>query len=119
MLNNFCGTLSPLLQLIGEFLVIFKISLPLILIILAIFDIAKAVISSKSDDVKKHLKGLLGKIAICVIVYFVPMIISLIFTFVSGFNEIVDESGMDYQVCYDCMFSPYSSTCQDSVSLNE
>lgn len=117
--NNFCENLSPLLQLVGQVINIFKISLPLILICLGIFDIGKAVISSKTDDVKKNLKAFLYKLGICVIVFFVPTICMVIFGFVGGFSDIKKNSGLDYDVCYDCMFNPNSNNCKSSVELAE
>lgn len=116
-INTFCQDISPALQLVGQLLTIFKISLPLILICLGIFDIAKAVISSKSDDVKKNLKSFFQKIAICVGLFFVPTLCMIVFGFVGGFNDIKNESGIDYDVCYDCVFNPSSKDCKKAVQI--
>lgn len=116
-INTFCQELSPILQLIGQALSIFKISLPLILVVLGIFDIGKAVISSKSDDIKKYLKNFSKKLAVCVIIFFVPMICMVVFGFVGGFNDIKNNSGIDYDVCYNCMFNPSSDNCTSAVAI--
>lgn len=117
-INSFCRELSPILQLIGQVLTIFKILLPLVLIVLGIFDIGKAVISSKTDDIKKYMKNFAKKVAVVVLIYFVPTLVMVVFGFVGNFNEITKESGLDYDVCYDCLFKPNSYNCQDSVSLS-
>ena len=44
-LGVFCQNLSPMLQIVGEFLLIFKIAIPIILIVICIFDIGKAIVS--------------------------------------------------------------------------
>lgn len=115
--STLCRDLSPAIQLIGQMLNIFKICLPLILICMGVFDIAKAVISSKSEDVKKNIKLFFQKIAICIIVFFIPTIFMVMFGFVGGFNDIKNESGIDYDVCYDCMFNPSSEGCRDAVQV--
>lgn len=114
---NFCEQISPLIQLVGQALNIFKISIPLILICLGIFDIGKAVISSKADDVKKNIKLFIKKMLISVLIFFIPMICMVTFGFVDGFNKIKNESGIDYDICYDCMFNPNSHKCRNAVEI--
>ncbi len=118
-INSFCQEISPMLKMIGDLLNIFKVSLPLILIALCILDIGKAVISSKSDDIKKNIKSGLKKLAVSVFIFFVPTVCMLIFNFVGGFQEITEESGIDYDICYDCMFKPSSSECTKAVEIAE
>lgn len=116
-INNFCQGLSPLLQLIGQALNLFKLFLPLVLVVLGIFDIGKAIISSKSEDVKKNMKNFLKKVVVCVVVFFIPTICLVVFSFVGGFNDIKNESGIDYDVCYSCMFNPSDETCGNAVVI--
>lgn len=116
-INTFCQSLSPLLQLVGQVLNIFKICLPIILIVLGIFDIGKAVISSKSEDVKKNMKSFLKKIVACIVVFFVPTICMVVFGFVGGFSDIKNNSGIDYDVCYSCMFNPTNDECDSAVEI--
>lgn len=118
-INTFCQELSPVLQLTGQGLNIFKIFLPIVLIVLGIFDIGKAIISSKSEDVKKNMKMFLRKIAVCVIVFFIPLIGMVIFGFVGGFSDIKDNSGVDFDICYSCMFNPGSEDCKEAVTVAE
>ncbi len=118
-INRFCQEMSPLLQLVGLSLNIFKITLPVILIVLGVLDISKAVISSKSEDVKKNMKNFFKKVAVCIMIFFVPSIVMIIFGFVQSFNTIINDSGIDYDVCYDCMFKPTSDNCTSYVELQE
>ena len=116
-INNLCTSLSPILSMIGNLLNLFKVMLPLILICLGIFDIGKAVISSKTDDVKKNLKNFAIKIAISILVFFVPTICMVVFNFIGGFEDIKNDSGIDFDVCYSCMFFPNNDDCQDALIL--
>lgn len=118
-INTFCRDLSPLLKLIGDALNVFKISLPLLLIALSIFDIGKAVVSAKTDDVKKHMKNCFKKLLICVAVFFVPTLCMVAFGFIGNFKEIKETSGIDYEICYDCMFNPSSEECKTAVEIAE
>jgi H+/gluconate symporter-like permease len=116
-INAFCQELSPILQLIGQALNLFKIFLPLILIALGILDIGKAIISSKSEDVKKNMKNFFKKVIACVVVFFIPTICMIVFGFVGGFNDIKENSGVDYDVCYSCMFNPSNDECTNAVEI--
>jgi len=116
-INNFCLSISPILQSIGQVLFFIKVFLPLVLIILGIFDICKAIISSKSDDIKKNLKNFFKKIIVCITLFLVPTICMIIFNFVGDFQEATKNSGLDYDVCYDCMFKPSDDNCSDAVEI--
>ena len=112
----FCTGLSPFLQLVGSVLHIFKILIPLILIIVCIIDIGKIILSSKNEN-KGAFKNMVMRIIACVLLFFVPAIFMLIFGFVSGYNKVKEESGIDYSVCYDCLFFPYNDNCEDAVLI--
>lgn len=118
-IDTFCQELSPFLQVIGQALNIFKISLPIILIILGIIDIGRVVVSSKSEDIKKHFKTLGFKVATCIVVFFIPTLVMIVFGFVGKFSDIIDNSGVDYNVCYNCIFKPNSPECQKAITLSQ
>lgn len=119
MVSTLCRELSPLLQLIGQCLNIFKISLPLILIIIGIFDIGKVAISNKSEDIKKNMKNLFYRIAVAIVVFFIPTLCMVVFGFVGKFDEVVADSGIDYETCYDCLFRPSKENCCNAVKTAE
>lgn len=118
-IDTLCKDLSPLLKVLGDALNVFKISLPLLLIALSIFDIGKAVISAKSDDVKKHMKSCLKKLLVCIAVFFIPMLCMVAFGFIGDFKEIEENSGIDFDICYNCMFNPNSEDCKTAVEIAE
>lgn len=116
-ISNFCQTISPTLKYVGDIINIIKIALPLLLIILGTFDIGKAVISSKSDDVRKNMKHFIRRIIVCIIIFFIPGICLIVFSFVHDFNDIRKNSGLDYEVCYNCLFNPNKEECTDAVEI--
>jgi len=118
-INNFCKGLSPVLILIGHALNIFKLCLPLILIVLGIVDIGKAVISSKSEDVKKNMKNFFKKVLVCALVFFIPTVGMVVFGFIEDFTEIRENSGLDFDVCYNCLFDSGGEICKNAVSKHD
>lgn len=116
-ISTFCRDLSPLLQIVGYLLLIFKVFLPLILIVVIFFDLIKAVFSNKPDETKKHLKNCAFKLALGVLVFFVPTICMIVMSFVGQYETLKNSSGLDYDVCYDCMFNPSSNNCSQATEL--
>lgn len=115
--NTICQELSPILRMFGQILNVFKISLPMILIVLGIFDIGKSVISSKKGDVKKSLKNFTKRLVISVSIFFVPLLCMVIFNFVDNFKYAVNDSGIDFDVCYNCLFKPGKENCNSAVEI--
>ena len=52
-----CGNLAPLLRLVGYVVTIFKIVIPLLLIVFGMLDVGKSVVAGKPDEVTKNLKS--------------------------------------------------------------
>ena len=117
-INSFCTNISPLIQLIGYFILIFKIFLPLILIVVITVDLAKVVVSKKPDELKGCLKIFVLKLGLCILIYFVPMIVMTFMSFVGQFEKIKNNAGLDYNVCQTCMFEPNSEVCEHAVEIS-
>lgn len=118
-IQTFCRELAPILKMVGTLLTIFKVSLPLILIIVCIKDLALSVISKKPEDVKKRIINCTKSVLFSLLVYFVPTICMLAFSFVTGFNNITENSGIDFDVCYDCMFRTDQKKCNEAIKYSE
>lgn len=102
---NFCEASAEIWQLVGYVLFIFKIVIPIILIILGMIDLGKAVVSSDEKAINKAATTL-GKRAIAaVLIFFVPTIIGLIFRMVGSFGDVKDQ----YDVCAACITNPTGS----------
>lgn len=107
----FCSNSASIWQVVGYFLLVFKIVIPLLLIIFGMIDLGKAVISSDDKAVQKAAKSLLMRVIAGVCVFFIPTIIGVAFTMVGNFTEVKGQ----YDICSKCISSPNSEACKLSV----
>ena len=112
---NFCEKTANVWQLVGTLLLIFKIAIPLILIILGMFDLGKAVISQKEDQVSESAKKFAIRIVSAVVIYFIPTIIGFVLTLVKSFQDNPDLK-KDYDICKTCLVSPRGKKCSGWAS---
>ena len=106
--NGFCHGTVSIWRLVGRILNIFKIVIPLILIIMGMIDLGKAVMSSKPEEISKTAKTLLFRIIAGIIIFFIPTLVGFMFTIVDNFGDIDD----DYNVCAACITNPGSAECK-------
>lgn len=108
---GFCAQTASFWQLLGYFLLVFKIVLPIILIVIGIITLGKAVITDDEKVAKGCFNSMIKKFIIAVVIFFLPTIISACFKFVKDFSELQD----DYRVCEKCITHPRGSFCTDKV----
>lgn len=86
--------LQAVLAVIKFIINIVKLAIPVILVLLATFDLAKVVTNSKGDDseTKKAVKTLVTRIIYGIVIYFVPIIITWLFTAIKigGVSEVME-----------------------------
>ncbi len=70
--------LLPILQIIKFILKVIQYVVPVILILMGTIDLIKAVTQGKEDDIKKGQKTLISRAIAAVIVFLVPLIVSVI-----------------------------------------
>lgn len=112
--SNFCANSAGVWQLVGKVLVVFKIAIPLLLIIFGMVDLGKAVIGSKEDDIKKATNSLIRRAIAAVVIFFIPTIVGAVFGLVGEFND----NKNDYDKCEACLVHPYGS-CVCNVGEGE
>lgn len=100
-------------KLVGIFITIVKIIVPVILIIMGSIDMSKAVVSKDNDAIQKSLIVFLKRSAAGVLVFLAPNIILGIFHLVDG----MDNFDSAYKTCVDCILG--SSSCPDVSFGNE
>lgn len=105
---DFCKNSTDIWYVVGQFLLVFKIVIPVILIILGMVDLGKAVISSDEKAVNKAATSLLKRVIAGVCIFFVPSIVSLVFGMVGDFRDTATRK--DYDICAGCISSPNNST---------
>ena len=84
---------------IGRIIQIAKIFIPIIIIGFGVMDLFKAITGSKDDEIKKSFKSLAMRCVAGVCVFFLPAIVSFIFSLVNDWNE------SDYNVCIKCIWN--------------
>lgn len=102
---TFCTDAYEIFYTVGMFLLVFKIVIPILLIIFGMVDLGKAVISSDDKAVSKAAKSLLNRVIAGVCIFFIPTIVGVIFNMVGSFGEVKDQ----YTVCAACISSPTNS----------
>lgn len=96
--DTFCRDTANVWQIIGYVLTVFKIVVPLLLIIFGMFDLGKAVTSSKEDEIKKATMGLMRRAIAAVVIFFIPTLVGVIMGLVND--------GKKYTTCAKCLTSP-------------
>ena len=110
--TTFCFEAQPILSIVGWILTIFKIAIPLIIIVIGMFDLGKAAVSSKPEEIKKSVTSLVWRFVGGVAIFFVPAIVMLAFGFVSGFGNAKDQiTEANWQACYSCIVRPWNAEC--------
>lgn len=101
---GFCAGTKSVWILVGKILSIFKIVIPLLVIIFGMIDLGKAVVASKDDEIKKAAKSLGMRAIAGIVIFFVPTLVGFAFGLADGF----DEQSDDYSICQTCITSPGS-----------
>lgn len=100
-------------RLVGIFINIIKILVPIILIVLGSIDMAKAVISKEQDAIQKQLFVLIRRIIIGSLVFFAPTIINSAFHMIDG----MDNYESAFSTCMDCILG--SDSCPEVSFINK
>lgn len=90
-----CQSLEPLINLIKHGIIpIIQIGVPILLILYGMFDLSKAVIASKEDEIKNATKLLTKRAIYAVAVFLVVTLVTAVFGLLSstGNNKITNES---------------------------
>ena len=101
---DFCNKTASIWSLVGKILGVFKIVIPLLVIIYGMIDLGKAVVASKDDEIKKAAKQLLIRIIAGIVVFFIPVLVGFAFSLADNISE------ADYSKCSECIQS--SSGCK-------
>lgn len=111
LLGTFCSETSNLWQILGYVVLILKIVIPLILIVLGMVDLGKAVVSSDEKAINKAVGTLVKRFIAAVVIFFVPTIVSAIFSTL----HLINLDG-DYNVCLQCVTDVNGGTCQTALN---
>jgi len=101
--GSFCADTANVWQVLGIILTIFKIVIPLLIIIFGMIDLGKAVVASKDDEIKKAIKSLALRAVAGIVIFFIPTLVRVIFGMVSGFES------DNYEICGACISNPWGN----------
>jgi len=96
---SFCAQTANIWKILGYVVLVFKIVIPLLLIIFGMIDIGKAVISSDDKAISKATGTLIKRFVAAVVIFFVPTIVSALFNILA----ISDLSTGDSNICVQCV----------------
>lgn len=108
---TFCSDLSPIFQVIGWVLWVFKIVIPILIIVFGMLDLGKAVVASKDDEIKKAIKSLAMRAVAGVVIFFIPTLVGAVFSLVGAFGDLEVE----YDKCKECIADPGGIKCTTFV----
>ena len=91
---DFCYKTATVWQMVGKFLFILKILIPIVIIVLGMIDFGKSAMS------------LVKRIIIGIAIFFVPLLVKIIFNMIGQFSS---EMKKDYIYCVNCLTSPYKN----------
>lgn len=100
LLRGFCSQTANIWQVLGYVVMIFKIVIPLLLIVLGMVDLGKAVVSSDDKAISKSVSMLIKRFIAAIIVFFIPTIVSALFNALSIMSS---EEQADYNTCVQCV----------------
>lgn len=112
---DFCAKSANIWQFVGYILLVFKIVIPILLIIWGMIDLGKAVVASKDEDIKKATKSLALRFVAALVVYFLPTLVGVVFSIVNGFSGEVEN---DYNNCKVCITNPNGSACKGQSGIS-
>lgn len=105
-LSNFCSSASEIVQLVGWVLTIFKIAIPLLIVALGAFDLGKAVMSGKDDEIKKNAKALGIRAIAGILIFLLPSVVIALFGLFDQFNDSALNVG--FETCETCLLQPWN-----------
>ena len=103
--SSFCSNAGPILRIVGWVYVGIEIVVPIVLIFMGMFDLAKAVTEKSEDNIKKAQQLLIKRAIAAALVFLVAALVGLIMTVVGS---------KAYQKCTDCIFRPWNCSALNS-----
>jgi hypothetical protein len=96
--SGFCQNMSSMFSLLGVFITIVKIVIPILLIVFGMLDMGKSVTSGKDDEIKKSAGAFARRVAGAVLVFFIPTIVGFVIYLIEAAGPQGDGTN-DYCIC--------------------
>ena len=98
---NYCSQLAPTISIIKTVLSLVQWAIPIILIVIGTFDMMKAVIASKEDEIKAAQKLLIKRIIYAVIIFLIPTIVYFVLNIVSNTSGVNGADAANFWSCWN------------------
>lgn len=109
--SNFCAETANIWKILGYVVLVFKIVIPLLLIIFGMVDLGKAVVSSDDKAISKAVGSLVKRFIAAVVLFFVPTIVNAIVSVIG-----LSTGAGDYQICINCV-TDVNNNCETSNAI--
>lgn len=102
--DDFCldRGIKSSLKFIGYLIFAIKILVPIIIMLMGTIDLLKAITANDDDQIKKNSVVLIKRLVMGILIFFIPTIISVVFSMVYNFR-IIEGS---YNTCLSCITTP-------------
>lgn len=96
--EKICSTLTPIMTIVGYLVYAIKIIVPVLLLVMGMFELATAITEKKDDKIKEATSRLIRKVVAAVCVYLVPTIVGMIINLI--------DPNVGWKDCAKCVFTP-------------
>lgn len=98
--NDNCGGLLPLVKVVRRGIVpIFQIGIPVLLILMGMFDLGKAVISNEEKEVKAAQSRLIKRFIYAALVFFIVTLVTALMSIVAE-GDVEDTDTTSWRSCW-------------------
>ena len=105
---TFCVNSASAWFVAGSLLIVFRIIVPILIIIFGVIDFGKSVVTQDDNSLKNNISFFVKRLAAGVIIFFIPTIISVAMNMVAGFSE----NSANFSDCTECLNNPFGDYCQ-------
>ena len=106
----FCANSANIWQIVGYVVNIFKIVIPVIIVLFAMIDLGKAVMAGEEKEIKEAQQMLIKRLIYGVVVFFVVTIVQVVFNLI-GDNILNNEA----KGCFTCVSNATGKSCTTAV----
>lgn len=108
---TFCDKSYEIWQLVGHIVNIFKIVIPIIIVLLAMVDLGKAVMAGEEKEIKTAQKMLIKRLIYGVVIFFVVTLVQTAFGLL-GTRDTTNGR------CWACAIDPTGASCTTGTTAN-
>lgn len=76
--------MAPVLNILAMVIMVFKIVIPILLIVFGMIDLGKAVTGAKDDEIKKSIKSFTMRCIAAVVIFLIPSLVGLVMSLVAN-----------------------------------